>query len=78
MNNFQTLHASALLISTKLIAQLDTEQQAYLQAAIDGGARLTLEVGPLPDANLIQLTLIEREGTRTSVASLHTEPAALQ
>lgn len=71
------LHRVALIVATKLIAQLNDEQQQRLDLAVRGGAKIALEI-TLPDAETVQLSWIEPEGHREKICSITTTPAVMQ
>jgi hypothetical protein len=62
MDNFVELHRNALVITTQLLAHLDDTQRQFVEGAVAGGARLVMELGPLPDAQRVAVVLVEREG----------------
>ena len=43
-----------------------------------GGARLVMELGPLPDAQRVALVLVEVEGRRVDVCSMTSTLATIQ
>ncbi len=78
MDNFVELHRNALVITTGMMARLDDAQRQFLEGAVAGGARLILELGPLPDCVRVAIVLIEREGRRVEVCTMTTTAAPLQ
>jgi hypothetical protein len=78
MDNFVELHRNALVITTQLLAHLDDTQRQFVEGAVAGGARLVMELGPLPDAQRIAIVLIEREGRRVDVCSMASTLATIQ
>ena len=69
-NDYIALHTAALTLSTKMLASLPQAEIDALERATKQGGKLVLELGPLPDCQRIELTLLEREGARHIVASL--------
>lgn len=78
MDNFQELHKHALIIATKMLASLDDTQRQFVDGAVAGGARVILEVGPLPGAERVVVALVEREGRRVDVCAMTSSPATIQ
>jgi hypothetical protein len=78
MDNLVELHRNALVITTRLLAHLDDTQRQFVEGAVAGGARLVMELGPLPDAQRIAIVLIEREGRRVEVCAMTSSPATIQ
>lgn len=78
MDNFQEFHKHALIIATKMLASLDDRQRRFVDGAVAGGARLTLEVGPLPGAERVVVALVEREGRRVEVCAMTSTLATIQ
>ena len=73
----KALHAAALQAATELLADATDEQARAIDAAVRGGAILTLELAALPDPNVIHLHLLEREGTRQRIVSQSWQRAPL-
>lgn len=69
-SDYEATRRAALTLSTKLIATLPQDEVDALDRGIKQGARLVLEIGPLPDCQIIKLVLIEREGARHQIAAL--------
>ena len=78
MDNFVELHRNALVITTRLLAHLDDTQRQFVEGAVAGGARLVMELGPLPDAQRVALVLVEVEGRRVDVCSMTSTLATIQ
>ena len=66
----KALHAAALTLSTKILAGLPQAEIDALERATKQGAKLLIQLGPLPDCQRIELVLLEREGQRSVIASL--------
>lgn len=77
-NDFATLARAGLRISALMLEQLSPEVHDSVNGALQGGARLVLEFGPLPAFEHLQLTLLEREGARHPIASVQLNTATLQ
>ncbi|GCL61021.1 hypothetical protein [Pseudaquabacterium pictum] len=73
---FRAFALAGLQIGASMLGTLTAEQQHGVDGAIQAGARLALEFGPLPAFERLQLVLIEREGARHALAavSLNREP----
>lgn len=69
-SEFKALHAAALTLSTKMIASLNAEQAAWVDYATKHGAKLLMQLGALPDCQRVEIVLLEREGLRTTIASI--------
>ncbi|WPC65675.1 hypothetical protein SBP18_14405 [Rhodoferax ferrireducens] len=76
--DLKALHKCALIVATKLIAELTDSQQTHLSVCVAGGGRLILELGPLPDLLLVRVVLVEREGSRQNVCSISVTPETMQ
>ncbi len=69
-NDFKKLHNAALTIATKMIASLNPEETAWVEHATKHGAKILMQLGALPDCQRVELVLLEREGQRTTIASI--------
>ena len=78
MDNFVELHRNALAITTRMVANLNDDQRQFVEGAVAAGARLVMELGPLPDAQRVAIVLVEREGRRVEVCAMTTTPATVQ
>lgn len=67
---FKELHRGALAMSTHLLAQATQDQLEAIEDAIDRGAYLSIQVGPLPDPEAVALILVWPDGHR--VVACHT------
>ena len=77
-DEYKNLHAAALQFATHLMAQADQSRMAPVEAALQGGAVLVMEIGPLPDLQQVSIVLVEREGRRHRVVSISARPEVLQ
>jgi hypothetical protein len=68
-NEFRDFAMAALQIGGSLLETLTPEQHHALDGALQAGARLSLEFGPIPAFETLSLVLIEREGARHQIAS---------
>ncbi|RZI43207.1 hypothetical protein EGT07_10210 [Herbaspirillum sp. HC18] len=67
---FKDLHAAALAMATQLLGNMPGDgTQEKLEAAVAGGAIITMEIGPLPDVTQVSLYLQEREGRRHRIVT---------
>lgn len=69
-NEFRDFAMAALQIGGTLLETLTPEQHNALDGALQAGARLTLEFGPMPAFERLALVLVEREGARHTVATV--------
>lgn len=69
-DNFKTLHAAALTLSTQMLAAMPQVEIDAMARAVKHGARILMQLGPLPDCGLVELTLLEREGKRHCLCKL--------
>lgn len=69
-DEFRNFALSALQIGASMLGTLTAEQQHTIDGALQAGARLSLDFGPLPAFQRLQLVLIEREGARHTVATV--------
>lgn len=72
--DYKALHAAALTLSTKMMATLQPGEIDALEKATKAGAVVTLQLGPLPDCQRIELLLREREGSTHILASIGSYP----
>ncbi|ABD70548.1 hypothetical protein Rfer_2836 [Rhodoferax ferrireducens T118] len=70
--DFKTLHAAALTLSTKMLAAQHPDQLDFLEHCTKAGAKLLIQIGPLPDCRRVEWVILEREGNRSLFASLGT------
>lgn len=75
---FKELHRAALGVATKLLAQADPQRLESVEAALNGGAVMVMEIGPLPDPQRVQIVLVEREGNRVPMCSISVRQEVLQ
>lgn len=75
---FKDLHRAALAMATHLMAQAEKEKLGPVEAALNGGAVMVMEIGPLPDPQRVQIVLVEREGRRQVVCNISTTSKVLQ
>lgn len=68
-NTIKNLHRAALAAASELLGEATDEQARAIEAAVAGGAQITLEIGHLPDPCFFHLVLVEREGTRHRVVT---------
>lgn len=75
-DEFRDFALAGLQIGASMLGALTAEQQHAVDGALQAGARLSLEFGPLPAFERLQLVLIEREGARHALATvgLNKEP----
>jgi hypothetical protein len=59
-------------LSTKILAVLPKAKLDEIERCTQGGCTVLMTLGPLPDCQLVQLSLREREGQMTVIASLGT------
>jgi len=75
---FRDLHRAALAMGTVLMADAPAEKLPAIEAALNGGARLILEIGALPDPDRVLLVLVEKEGRRHTVVGITAAHGVLQ
>lgn len=75
---FKDLHRAALKMATLLLAEADSTKLGPVEAALNGGGLLVMELGPLPDPQRVQIVLVERAGSRQTVCSISTTAKVLQ
>ena len=75
---FRAFALAGLQIGASMMRTLTDEQQHAVDGAIQAGARLSLEFGPLPAFNQLQLVLIEREGARHALATVSLNKGLVQ
>jgi hypothetical protein len=68
--DYQQLHACAINLATRMLAQMSDEKQSALYAAVDAGAVCLMQLGPLPACERIELVLQGRTGKREVIASV--------
>ncbi len=66
---YAAMKEAAIRLSTIMIALAPDETRDYLINATVCGAKLVLELGPLPEVAVAQVFLIEPEGKRQFVAA---------
>lgn len=76
-DDFRSLAMAALKLGTRMLASLEPEQQRAVDVALQAGARLSLDFEGLLTCDAAHLMLIEREGRRTRLYSVRTNPAAV-
>ena len=67
---FKTLHASALKLGTFMLAEMSQDQRDYIEKATKSGAKLLIELGPLPDCAKVEIVMLEREGKRLTICGM--------
>ena len=77
-DDFATLARAGLRIAALMLERLEPEVHDRLNGALHAGARLSLEFGPLPAFEHLQMVLVEREGARHAVASVRLNPGPMQ
>lgn len=78
MDNFEELHRSAVVVANRLLATMNDDWRQFVNASLAGGARMTLEIGPLPEAERVVLCLVDREGRRVEACVLTTTQETIQ
>lgn len=74
-DQFRDFAMSALQIGASMLGTLTPERQHSIDGALQAGARLSLDFGPLPAFQRLQLVLVEREGARHTVATIELNKA---
>jgi hypothetical protein len=69
-DDINTLHAAALVVATKMLAQLSDDDRRRLELGAKSGAKLLLQLGQLPDCTRVELIQVEREGLRSMVCAV--------
>lgn len=69
-DDYKALHKAALTLSIRMLAALPQSERDAAERATKHGARLLMQLGPLPDCRRVELVLLEREGARHVLASL--------
>lgn len=69
-SEFKALHAAALTLATKMLAELPQGMQGELERGTRQGGKLLMQLGPLPDCQRVELVLLEREGAQHVIASI--------
>lgn len=72
--DLQALALAALRLTPRILAGATPEQLQLVDRAIAAGARLALEISPLPAFTGARLVLIEREGARHSLGEVAVSP----
>lgn len=67
---FKAFATASLRIGATMLEALTAEQRDQIDGAMQAGARLALELSPLPAFEHLQLMLVEREGARHVVATV--------
>jgi hypothetical protein len=75
---FKNLHRAVLAMATKLMASGDDDKLIDVEAGLNGGGKLIIEIGPLPDPQRVQIVLVEPEGRRQVVCGISVRMEALQ
>lgn len=75
---FKDLHRAALGMSTHLLAQASQSQLEAIEEAIDRGAYLSIQAGPLPDPEAVALILVWPDGHRVVACHTSIKREALQ
>lgn len=75
---FRAFALAGLQIGASMLGTLTAEQQHAVDGAIQAGARLALEFGPLPAFERLQLVLVEREGARHALATVALNKGPMQ
>ena len=75
---FRDLHRAALAMGTLLLAGGDDDKLIPVEAALQGGGKLIMEFGPLPDLQRVQIVCVEREGARHVVCGISVKQEPLQ
>ena len=66
--DFENLRRATLTMATKLLGGLTDRQLRTVDKMARAGGRLILEIGPMPDARVARLVLVEHEGRRVPLA----------
>ena len=69
-NDYKALHAAALTLATKMLAELPQGMQDELERGTKQGGKLLMQLGPLPDCQRVELVLREREGATHVIAAM--------
>jgi hypothetical protein len=75
---FRDLHRAALAMATHLMATGDDDKLIDVEAGLNGGGKLIIEIGPLPDPQRVQIVLVEPEGRRQVVCGISVRMEAMQ
>lgn len=75
---FAAFAASALKASARMLDHMTPEAQHGITGALQGGARLVLEFGPLPAFTTLRLVLVEAEGRRHSLGTMSIKTGPVQ
>jgi len=75
---FKELHRAALAMGTLLLASGDDDKLIPVEQALQGGGKLIMEFGPLPDLQRVQIVCVEREGARHVVCGISVKQEPLQ
>lgn len=67
--DFRAFAVAALKVGATMLQGLRPEQHHALDGALQAGARLSLELTPLPAFERLDLVLVEHEGARRRVTS---------
>lgn len=70
-SDYKALHAAALTLSTRMLAEMPDVQLKAMERMTRQGAKLMIEIG-LPDCKEVALVLREIEGKRVPVCRLGT------
>lgn len=75
---FKSLHRAALGMSTHLLACATQDQLEAIEDAVDRGAYLSIQVGPLPDPEAVALILVWPDGHRVVACHISINRESLQ
>jgi hypothetical protein len=64
--DYKALHAAAITLGTRMLAQIDQVQLDLLEMYSKQGAKLIMEID-LPNCEKVNIVLVELEGTRHPV-----------
>ena len=67
---FRAFALNGLQIGASMVAALSPAERQMVDRAIQAGAHLRLDFGPLPAFEYLSLMLIEREGARHGLATV--------
>jgi len=68
-SDYKNLHAAAMTLSTKMLAQIDQVQLDMLERYSKQGAKLVIQLD-LPNCEKVEIVMVEFEGTRHPVCKL--------
>lgn len=67
--DFRAFAMAALKVASTMLQGLQPEQHHAIDGALQAGARLSLELTPLPAFERLDLVLVEHEGARRRITS---------